>query len=151
MAVRALRCSTPKRCCSSVITRPSLSKATSSVIRAWVPTSTLQTPCSAAAFTSRFCLAVREPVSSSTSIPRGARKPERVARCCRARISVGAMKATWSPAFQALQARAAATRVLPLPTSPWTSRDMHLPEAMSERASSTARRWAAVGAKGRAA
>ena len=58
------------------------------------------------------------------------------------------MTALWRPLCRTLQHSAAATRVLPLPTSPWTSLDMHLPEAMSAAASFTARRWAFVGAKG---
>ena len=36
--------------------------------------------------------------------------------------SVGAIRALWRPFFQQNQQQAAATIVLPLPTSPWTSR-----------------------------
>ena len=90
-----------------------------------------------------------EPVSFATLSPKGARKPERVAKCCSASISVGAMKADCAPDWAAYQTQAAATRVLPLPTSPWTSLFMSLPEHMSSTASPMARSCAPVGVKGR--
>ena len=60
------------------------------------------------------------------------------------------MRALWRPFFQANQQQAAATRVLPLPTSPWTRRFMGTGEQRSPTASPMARFWAPVGAKGRA-
>ena len=84
-------------------------------------------------------------------MPNGARKPCKVFTCCCARISVGAMKALWYPARCAAHKSAAATSVLPLPTSPCKRRDIRLPDAISRSASSAARRCALVGEKGRAA
>ena len=52
------------------------------------------------------------------------------------------------PARKASHAQAAATAVLPEPTSPWTSRFIGRPEVMSAAASRTARRCAPVRAKG---
>ena len=59
------------------------------------------------------------------------------------------MKALWQPLWAAYHMQAAAARVLPLPTSPCIRRSMGRPEHMSATASSTARRWAPVGRKGR--
>ena len=88
------------------------------------------------------------PVSSPTFIPAGDSRADRERKCCSARISVGAIMALCQPLCQASQAQAAATAVLPEPTSPWTSRFMGRPEAMSAAASSTVRRWAPVKEKG---
>ena len=60
----------------------------------------------------------------------------------------GAIMAHCHPARKASHAQAAATAVLPEPTSPWTSRFIGRPEVMSAAASRTARRCAPVRAKG---
>ena len=60
------------------------------------------------------------------------------------------MKALMRPLFHVCQMSAAATRVLPLPTSPCRSLFITPPERMSAAASLTARRCAPVGEKGRA-
>src|SRR6202035_4112941 len=44
LARSVARCSTPKRCCSSITTAPSDANATSSVNSAWVPTTTPTSP-----------------------------------------------------------------------------------------------------------
>ena len=149
LSASAPRCATPKRCCSSVTTRPSLANSTPSLMSAWVPTASCASPEARAASVSRFAFAPMEPVSFTVRIPKGSRKPESVAKCCSHRSSVGAMKALWQPFFAAYQMSAAAQRVLPEPTSPWMSRFIARPEAMSAAHSSTARSCAAVGAKGR--
>ena len=92
-----------------------------------------------------------EPVSFATLMPKGSRKPESVAKCCSASISVGAMKADCAPDCAAYHTQAAATRVLPLPTSPCTRRFIARPEHMSSAASLMARSCAPVGVKGREA
>ena len=71
-----------------------------------------------------------------------------VRKCCSASISVGAMKALVKPHFHTYHMSAAATSVLPLPTSPCKSRFMTRPERMSLIACVTARRCAPVGGKG---
>jgi hypothetical protein len=132
-AESAPRCCTPKRCCSSVTTSARSEKATSPVRSACVPTTRSISPAARAAFISRFSFAVSDPVSFSTRQPKGSKKARSVVRCCSARISVGAMKATWCPARMTAQALAAATIVLPLPTSPWISRFIGRPAAISEK------------------
>ena len=114
-----------------------------------MPTQSCASPEASAASTSRFSFAFMEPVSFATRMPKGSRKPVSVAKCCSASISVGAIKADCAPDRAAYQTQAAATRVLPLPTSPWTSRFMSCPERMSRTASPMARSWAPVGEKGR--
>ena len=61
---------------------------------------------------------------------------------------MGAIMAACQPLRKAIQAQAAATAVLPEPTSPWTSRFMGRPEVRSAAHSEMVRRWASVGAKG---
>ena len=87
----------------------------------------------------RFSAAFIEPVSFITVRPKGARNPLSVAKCCSASSSVGAMKALCRPFLAASQTSAAATRVLPEPTSPCTRRFISLPEHMSRAQSSMAR------------
>ena len=100
--------------------------------------------------TSRFCFAAIAPVRRPIRRPSGERMPSSVSKCCFAKISVGAMNALMYPFFAAYQISAAATSVLPLPTSPWTSLFIALPDCISLIASLTDRLCAFVGAKGRA-
>ena len=143
-SARAERWATPKRCCSSAITRPRLEKSVASAIRAWVPMMK-STLCSAISCRAAlFCAGVMEPVSRAVRTPRGSISCFNDRACCSARISVGAIMAAWIPFFAASQAAAAATTVLPLPTSPWTSRFITLPLSRSPTISATARFWALV-------
>ena len=115
---------------------------------ACVPTASAASPEASAASVSRLAFAPMEPVSLTTFSPKGARKPLSVAKCCSASSSVGAMNALCSPLPAASQMSAAATRVLPEPTSPCISRFISLPEVMSPAASAMARSCAPVGVKG---
>ena len=151
LAARAALCSTPKRCCSSVMTRPRRRKATPWERRAWVPTTKGSSPDARAARTFRFSFAFMEPVRRPTGMPAGASMAARVLQCCSAKISVGAIMAHCQPDRTASQAQPAATAVLPEPTSPWTSRFMGRERAKSAAASSRARRWAPVRVKGSSA
>ena len=73
------------------------------------------------------------------------------AKCWRARISVGAIRAACAPASTIDAAASSATTVLPEPTSPCSSRSMRRGEAMSARISSSALLCPPVNRKGRAA
>ena len=81
-------------------------------------------------------------------MPNGSSSVRSVCSCCSVRISVGAMKALWQSFSCANQMHAAATSVLPEPTSPCTRRLIGTPEIMSCTAAATARRCAPVGEKG---
>ena len=148
MAARAARWPTPKRCCSSVITRPRRWKSTPWLSRAWVPTRRWVSPAARRARQARFWGAVMDPVSRSTTRPEPSSRPFKVLACWWASSSVGAMRAVWQPFSQASQAQAAATTVLPEPTSPWSRRFMGVGCFRSAPASSMARRWAPVRGKG---
>ena len=52
-------------------------------------------------------------------------------KCCLARISVGAITATWNPALTLLYAASNDTIVFPLPTSPCKSLNIFLDELKS--------------------
>ena len=127
-AFSAARCSTPKRCCSSITTTPRLWNATASWISAWVPTSRSTSPAARAVSTRCRSLPVTRLVSSSTVSGRspnsdapssGTVMPSSIgrmlARCCSASTSVGAMKAPWWPPCTAVSSAATATTVLPAP------------------------------------
>ena len=147
------RCSTPKRCCSSITTQPSEPKATSSVNRAWVPT-TMPTapdasPSSTAARAFPFTLLVSNSTRTSPPpMPPGPSRSPRSARtaekCCSASTSVGTMSAPWCPLCTAANNAARATTVLPEPTSPWSSRCIGKGPAMSATITARARRCAFV-------
>ena len=161
LARRAARCSTPKRCCSSMTTTPREWNPTRSVRRAWVPMSRSTVPSARPAWrTVRSAAAVllvrratgsgRRPSSvagSGTESPSSRRRTAEA--CCSASTSVGAISAPWWPPSTATSRAATATTVLPEPTSPCSSRCMGSGPARSSRMAAMARRWAAVGLKGR--
>ena len=104
-ASSAPRWSTPKRCCSSMMTRPRSANETASWMSAWVPTTTSAWPDAIASRALALTSALSEPVSSVTPIPSSASSAPTVSRCWRASRSVGARRAPWRPA-RAVAARA---------------------------------------------
>ncbi len=157
----AARCSTPKRCCSSMTTSPSEWNRTSSVNSAWVPTTRSTWPIFSPARRRERSAAVVRLVSRATD---SGRRPSRrpgsstvspavssptAMWCCSARTSVGTMRAPWWPPWTAANRAATATTVLPDPTSPWRSRCMGSGPAISAKMAARARRWALVSSKGR--
>ena len=98
----------------------------------------------------RFCAGVFEPVSSRTWTPSGPSSADSVFLCCSARSSVGAMNAACFPFLTAQKQAAAAIIVLPLPTSPCTSRFITCPEDRSCRICSITPFCAPVSRKGSA-
>ena len=119
---RARRWATPKRCCSSMIARPSRAKRTCSSITACVPTTSAASPEATCSSIAARALPLRLPVSQATVMPSGASQPTSFFRCCSARISVGAISAHCQPASMTTAAASAATTVLPEPTSPCSRR-----------------------------
>ena len=143
------RCRTPKRCCSSTMARPRFLNSTVSVKTAWVPTTRPARPSAMADSAMRLSLAFMPPTSSVTLTPNGSSRSASVAACCRAKISVGASRALCQPFWAANQMAAAATSVLPLPTSPCKSRFIGTSPHRSPTISSVERRCAPVGGYGR--
>lgn len=74
---------------------------------------------------SSFIRGVMDPTRRSDRIPSDMSQASLPAKCCRARISVGAIIATWTHDFliTCIAARRATT-VFPVPTSPWRRRAM---------------------------
>ena len=157
---RAARCSTPKRCCSSITTTPSEEKTTASVRSAWVPTSRSTEPSASPPSTDVRSEAGVRLVRRAT---RNGRVPPNVAgsgttrpstrrrtsvACCSASTSVGAIRAPWCPPSIPMSRAATATTVLPAPTSPCRSRCMGRGPARSTTRSPTARTWAPVSGNG---
>ncbi|CFN70475.1 Uncharacterised protein [Bordetella pertussis] len=87
-----------------------------------MPTTSCTLPSATAAAASRRALALRLPLSQATATPSGSSQPTSLRKCCSARISVGAINATWASQAMACAAAMAATTVLPLPTSPCSRR-----------------------------
>ena len=164
----AVRCSTPKRCCSSAIASARLGSSTPSWMSACVPTSRSRCPSAAIRSASRRGLARVLPVSRPTAKGRGRlgryadsrlscaqgwanplSSCPTVRKCCSASTSVGAISADCRCAEAAASTAARATRVLPLPTSPCSRRLMGgVPRAISPVISPMQRRCAPVGVNG---
>ena len=84
-------CATPKRCCSSTTARPRLLNCTVSSMTAWVPTKMFMLPLARPSSTLWRRFPFTMPVRSSIRRFIPVKKSQIVARCCSARISVGAM------------------------------------------------------------
>ena len=145
---RVARCRTPKRCCSSTIASASRGSFTFSSSSACVPSTSAASPASSLASRARRSFAGVAAVRTASGTSAPAHRPVRVAKCWRARISVGAMNATWCPASIAWRAASSATTVLPLPTSPSSRRCIGCDARRSLTISSSARSWSAVSVKG---
>ena len=130
---------TPKRCCSSTMTRPSLSNSIDSWNSACVPTTSLISPLTTASSALRRARAGSDPVTSATGMSSARNQRSKFLACCSASSSVGAMSAACNPLPTARAAAAAATTVLPQPTSPCTSRTMGWSAARSPSTSASAR------------
>ena len=111
----ARRWCTPKRCCSSMITRPSRAKLTRSWNSAWVPTASSIVPSAMPASAARRSFAGKRPPSSTQRSPRGSNQAAKLRKCCSASNSVGAMIATCQPQPITVSAASAATSVFPQP------------------------------------
>ena len=142
-------CATPKRCCSSTTTSPSLLNCTVSSITACVPTRMSTLPLASPSSTVLRRLPFTMPVSSSTLMSMSPRNSRIVARCCSARISVGAIMQAWYPLSRAISIVISATRVFPLPTSPCSSLFICRPLPRSLLISLITLFWASVSENGR--
>ena len=121
LASSASRWLTPKRCCSSMMTRPSFAKYTSLLNRACVPMTTLQSPIWSSPRMTFFSAAGVAPTKSCTWIPAASKNGLSDLKCCLARMSVGTISAHCSFAPQTAIMASRATTVFPQPTSPCNS------------------------------
>ena len=146
----ASRWCTPKRCCSSTTTRPSLAKDTPAWNSACVPMAICAFPAAIRSTASARSGARSLPVRSTTSMPAASASGAMVEKCWRARSSVGAISAACPPASAMCAIAMRATIVLPEPTSPCSRRSMRFSPARSRAISSSACRCDGVRLKGRA-
>ncbi len=146
-ASSAARWRTPKRCCSSTTTSARSRNSTVGSISACVPTTSCSWPVASRASRSRRRAGGVEPVSSSTgSAPPSSESSVRW--CCSASVSVGAISAAWAPFSTARSIASSATTVLPLPTSPISSRCIGRSSARSASIASMAATWSPVSSNG---
>ncbi len=151
-ARRRLSCSfwrTPKRCSSSMMTRPRFLNLMSGWISLWVPMTRSIVPAampSSEAFTS---FAERKRDSSASFTGRSENRSEKTLKCCSASSVVGTSTATCLPSAMATYAARSATSVLPKPTSPQTSRSIGWPDVRSLITASIAACWSAVSSNGK--
>ncbi len=141
----AARWRTPKRCCSSAITAPRSRNSTPSDSSACVPTTPSASPLRIAAYAASRSFFFMPPRSRQARSPKMLRT---AAKCCCARISVGAISTLWQPFSAAAYIKNKATAVFPLPTSPCKRRFIRRPLDISREISSIARSCAPVGANG---
>ncbi|MNQ97053.1 hypothetical protein D3C85_1126810 [compost metagenome] len=149
-ARRALSASfwrTPKRCSSSMITRPRRLNFTSLDRILWVPMTMSTRPSLMPSMAADTSLGERKRDSSTTRTGQSAKRSEKVCACCSASSVVGHSSATCLPLATARKAARNATSVLPKPTSPQTSRSIGRPEVMSPITASMAAAWSAVSSK----
>ena len=135
----ARRCSTQNLCCSSTIVNTRFSNWTVSSISACVPITTDKSPFFRRDFTSIFCFGVSPPTKKSEVIQNPESRFIELAKCWRARISVGARIATWTQIPSFLLSRIAwiaainTTIVFPVQTSPWSRRCIEKVRSISLR------------------
>ena len=142
-------CSTPKRCSSSITTRPRSLNCTPWESSRWVPITTSTEPSAIPAMISLDSLADWNRESAATCTGNPANRSVKVSWCCRASRVVGTSTATCFPSCTALNAARTATSVLPKPTSPETSRSMGTVASMSFLTSLTVVSWSGVSMNGK--
>ena len=137
-------CATPKRCSSSTTSMPKSLKTTFLLSSEWVPMRTSIEPSSTPFRTCFFSDVLRKRLSTSTLTPNGAKRFQKVWKCCCARTVVGTSTATCLPLITALNMARIATSVLPKPTSPASKRSIGTGFSMDALISAVACNWSSV-------
>ena len=122
---------TPKRCSSSMMTRPRRSKRTSFCSSLCVPMTMSTLPSASSLSACVVSLAVLKRDSSAIFTGQSAKRSLKVWKCCSQSRVVGHSTATCLPPATAQKAARSATSVFPKPTSPQTRRSIGLPDFMS--------------------
>ncbi len=130
-AFSASFCRTPKRCSSSMITRPRRLNCTLLERTLWVPMTISTVPSVMPAKAWVVSLPEVNRDNSATLTGQSANRSAKVCACCSANKVVGQRIATCCPLATAKNAARNATSVLPNPTSPQTSRSIGLAADMS--------------------
>ena len=139
---------TPKRCSSSMITRPRRLSFTSRDSSLCVPMTMSISPLASFFDASPWLpCAIRKRDSSAIFTGQSAKRSVKVWKCCSASSVVGQRTTTCLLSATATNAARSATSVLPKPTSPHTRRSIGLPAAMSVTTASIAAAWSGVSSK----
>ena len=142
-------CLTPKRCSSSITTRPRFLMDTSSEMRRCVPMTMSTAPDLSPSSVERTSAALLKRLSISIRTGYSLMRSLNVRKCCSASTVVGTSTATWRPPVTHLKAARMATSVLPKPTSPQIRRSMGRVASMSAFVWAMARSWSWVSRKGK--
>ncbi len=135
---------TPKRCSSSMISRPRSLKTTSSFSMRTVPMSMSISPQASRPITSFCSLRERKREIRATVTGKPVNLAVKVIWCCCARIVVGTRKAVCLPPCAARKAARRATSVFPYPTSPTSNLSIGKGRSMSSSISEIAVSWSRV-------
>ena len=141
---------TPKRCSSSMMTKPNCLNCTSSCSSLCVPITMSMLPEASASRALLVSLPVLKRDSDSILNGQSAKRSRKLFKCCCTNSVVGAIIATCLPAFAATNAARMATSVLPKPTSPHTTRSIGCDARMSLITFSIAKPWSGVSSNGNA-
>ena len=114
-------CRTPKRCSSSMMTRPRFGNLTSCDKSLCVPITISIWPFASASMVCLTSLVLRKRDNSAIRTGKSAKRSLKVWKCCSANKVVGARIATCRESDTAIKAARKATSVFPKPTSPHTS------------------------------
>ncbi len=142
-------CLTPKRCSSSMITRPRFFMDTSSEMSRCVPMTMSTAPVLSPSSVERMSAALLKRLSISIRTGYSLMRSLNVRKCCSANTVVGTSTAAWRPPVTHLKAARMATSVLPKPTSPQIRRSMGRVDSMSAFVWAMARSWSWVSRKGK--
>ena len=115
---------TPKRCSSSIMTRPKSLNAKSEPNTLWVPITISTLPLPQSSATCEFSLLLCRRLTDSILTGHCAKRSLNVSKCCWANSVVGTSMTTCLLLWVATNAARMATSVLPKPTSPHTSRSI---------------------------
>ncbi len=138
---------TPKRCSSSMMSRPRFLNRVFSLSSLCVPTTISTVPASMPASAALISFCERKRLISATCTGHLAKRSLSVWQCCSASKVVGAKNATCLPPVMATKAARKATSVLPKPTSPQTNLSIGRGETMSCMTALMAACWSAVSSK----
>ncbi len=124
-------CFTPKRCSSSIITKPKSLNLISGCSSRCVPITIWTLPSASPSRIFFCCAGVLNLESISQLMSKPSNLLEKLLKCWSVRIVIGEISATCLPASAALKAARIATSVFPKPTSPQINRSIGFRAAMS--------------------
>ena len=147
LARKRLSCSfwrTPKRCSSSMMTKPKFLNSISGCTNLCVPITMSTVPSCKPAIAALVSLLELKRDNCATLIGKSAKRSAKFCACCSTNKVVGANTATCLPPITATNAARSATSVLPKPTSPQINLSIGLPASKSLMVATMALAWSSV-------